>query len=56
MTSGGYGRVCVWEEGWATVSRVDSSSYCLPAVVDDAQQAVLSEVRYFGIVECRTRM
>ena len=42
-TSGGYGRACVLEEGWATISRV-GSSYGLPAVVDDAQQAVLGEV------------
>ena len=37
------GRRAVCKEGWATVSRVDSS-YGLPAVVDDAQQAVLGEV------------
>ena len=33
----------MWLEGWATVSRVESG-YCLPTVVDDAQQAVLGEV------------
>ena len=42
-TSGGCGRACVLEEGWATVSRLESG-YLLPAVVDDAQHAVLGEV------------